>query len=158
MIEVQVNDGQFKAALQHLLNQAGTLKPALSQIGEQLTESTRQRFATKTAPDGTHWADNSPLTQQRKGRNDPLIGESGARGGLLGSFSYNASTNTLVFGNSLEYAAVQHFGARQGQFGTSKRNGPLPWGNIPARPFLGISNKDEADIFDIIKEHLLASV
>lgn len=157
MIEVQVNDGQFKAALQNLLNQAGTLQPALNQIGEQMVKNTRQRFATKTAPDGTRWADNSPLTQQRKGRNDPLIGESGARGGLLGSFSYNASTNTLVFGNSREYAAVQHFGARKGQFGKSKRNGPLPWGRIPPRPFLGVSAKDQADIFDIIKEHLLAA-
>ena len=35
-------------------------------------------------------------------------------------------------------ARTLHAGAKQGQFGRSKRNGPLPWGNIPARPFMVI--------------------
>lgn len=35
-------------------------------------------------------------------------------------------------------AKTLHAGAAQGQFGRSKRNGPIPWGNIPARPFMVI--------------------
>lgn len=157
MIEVEMNASALSAALQRLLNQTGNISPALNQIGQQLLKSTRQRFATKTAPDGTRWEDNSLLTRIRKGRNDPLIGRGGAHGGLVGSFSPKVNANTLTIGTSKEYAAVQHFGARQGQFGKSSRNTPLPWGNIPARPFLGISEQDSVEILDIIKEHLQAS-
>lgn len=154
MIEVKVNSDQVQAALQELLNKTNDLKPVLEDIGEYLMVSTRKRFKDKEAPDGSSWLRNSPITQLLKGRNDPLIGESGGRGGLLGSFHYNASRNTLEFGNSKEYAAVQQFGARQGQFGRSSRNTPLPWGNIPARPFLGISDNDQTQLLKIIEEHL----
>jgi phage gpG-like protein len=41
-----------------------------------------------------------------------------------------------------------HFGARQGAFGRTRRNGPIPWGNIPARPFLPISENGEMNAFD----------
>lgn len=154
MIEVKVNSDQIQAALQELLNKTKNLKPALEDIGEYLMVSTRKRFKDKEAPDGSSWAQNSPLTQLLKRRDDPLIGESGGRGGLLGSFHYNARSNKLEFSNNKEYAAVQQFGAKQGQFGLSSRNTPLPWGNIPARPFLGISNSNQSEILDLLKDHI----
>jgi phage gpG-like protein len=40
-----------------------------------------------------------------------------------------------VFTNDVR-AGTLHYGAKQGAFGRSKRNGPLPWGNIPARPIM----------------------
>lgn len=155
MIKVEVSNDNITNALHALINQVGNIEPALEDIGEYLIVSTRDRFKSKQSPSGSKWKDNSALTQLHKGRNDPLIGESGGRGGLLGSFSYNASSNKLEFGSNMVYAAAQQFGAKQGQFGRSKRNTPLPWGDIPAREFLGLSEKDETKVLDIISEHLL---
>lgn len=31
---------------------------------------------------------------------------------------------------------------------------PIPWGDIPARPFLGFDDKDSANVLDVITDHL----
>lgn len=49
-------------------------------------------------------------------------------------------------------------GASQGEFGTSNHGGSLPWGDIPARPFIGVSADDRDVILDILRDYLLASV
>ncbi|WP_409934431.1 phage virion morphogenesis protein [Tepidimonas sp.] len=48
-------------------------------------------------------------------------------------------------------AAVRHEG---GTFGATKRGGKIPWGDVPARPFMGISDDDRSAILDIIRKHL----
>lgn len=154
MIEIKLDNQQVTAAIRQINETLGNPAPVYRDIGELLLVSTKRRFADKLAPDGSRWAANSAITQARKGGNDPLIGESKRLGREI---YYRVEGQQLIIGSPLEYAAVQHFGARKGQFGKSKRNGPLPWGRIPPRPFLGVSAKDQADIFDIIKEHLLAA-
>ncbi|MEN9463882.1 MAG: hypothetical protein RL217_63 [Pseudomonadota bacterium] len=150
MIEVKVNSEQVQAALQEALNKTSNLEPVLKEIGDYLIKSHRERFETKEAPDGTAWERNSALTQLLKGRDDPLVGESGGRGGLLGSFHYNARSNALEFGNSKEYAAMQHYGGK-----TSPRS-KYPNTTIPARPFLGLSKDDNAVILEKISDYLLS--
>jgi phage gpG-like protein len=81
----------------------------------------------------------------------PLIGESKRLGNEI---AVQADMRRLVLGSSLIYAAVQQFGAQAGAFGRTKRGAPIPWGNIPARPFLGLSTKDQANIVDIVAEYL----
>lgn len=151
MIKVQVDTRDVQLALQDLQARVNNLKPVLGDIGEYLIVSTRERFAQKKAPDGTPWKKNSPVTQKIKGRDDALVGDSKS---LSRYFDYVLSKNSLTFGSKFEYAALQHHGARQGQFGKSKRGGPLPWGNIPARPFIGLSRDDNAAVKDIISEFL----
>ncbi|NWO05369.1 MAG: phage virion morphogenesis protein [Alteromonadaceae bacterium] len=153
MIEVKIDSREIEAELQQLEDKSGDLKPVFEDIGEYLIVATRQRFLDKKAPDGTPWPSNSPLTQALKGSDDPLIGESKS---LSRYFSYNASSGSLEFGSPMKYAAVQHFGAKQGAFGRSKRGTPLPWGRIPARPFLGLSTIDRDAVLDIVREYLLA--
>jgi hypothetical protein len=41
-----------------------------------------------------------------------------------------------------------HFGAKQGAFGRTSRGGPIPWGDIPARPLLPIDEQGNMDAFD----------
>jgi phage virion morphogenesis protein len=145
MIDVQIDDREIRAALQNLLAATGNLDDVLEEIGEELTERTKQRFGTLTGPDGERWADNSPVTIARKERNQPLTGEGSLReqihARLLGD-------NTLVVGSSMEYAAMQQFGGTKAEF-------PHLWGDIPARPFLGISEDDKDVVLAIIQAHLL---
>ena len=35
------------------------------------------------------------------------------------------------------------------------RNAKAPWGDIPARPYLGLSAKDERNIMEIVRDYLL---
>jgi phage gpG-like protein len=46
------------------------------------------------------------------------------------------------------------FGATKGQFGQTKRGASIPWRNIPARPFLGLSPTDETEIVATVEEYL----
>lgn len=144
MIDVKIDDAKIKKALQDLQQATGDLSPAFRDIGEQLVEATKQRFSSGTAPDGQKWADNSQVTIERKGRNKPLV-DSGA---LMAEINYQIiGNNTLEIGSPMEYAAMQQFGGTKNEFSHL-------WGDIPARPFLGISSDDEAEILNIIEKHL----
>jgi len=143
----------------------GDLTPAMEDIGELLIETTKQRFQTSAAPDGSRWAPNSPATilgylagksgafGKRDGRltrkgaklaanKKPLIGESKS---LSEQFHYQASRTSVEVGSSVHYAPIHQFG---GQAGRDKKV------TIPARPFLGLSESDKRAVLEIVEEHL----
>lgn len=170
MITIEINDQGVLEALRRLQARVGNLKPVLRGIGEVLIKSTKRRFATGTAPDGTPWAPNSPVTYDRlatwhltkKGKlskagaarlagKKPLIGETRR---LSSQINAVLQGDALLVGSPMEYAATQQFGAEQGEFGTTRRGGPIPWGDIPARPFLGLSEADKRHILEIVAEAL----
>ncbi len=144
MIEIKYDDAEVQAAFQRLIHAGSNLSPALKAIGEHIAETTKQRFETATAPDGTPWAPNSPATLARKKGNKPLIGELGA---LSTQINAQVSGNSVTIGSPLEYAAMQQFGGKKSEF-------PNLWGDIPARPFLGTSDEDEVEILNIIEDHI----
>lgn len=126
---------------------------AMRRIGEQLVVSTKRRFNIEMSPRDGKWARNSLVTIARKGHSKPLKGKTNA---LRDSIRYElqGSGKAVSVGSPLVYAAVQQFGARKGQFGTMRNGAPIPWGDIPARPFLGRSDADQQMIFDEIRRHL----
>lgn len=154
MAHIEIKDDQISAALDRLSAHLSDLTPFYQEAGEILTESTKQRFVSGVAPDGSGWAPNSPVTISRKGRKPPLWGESG---NLRTKINHEAGPEGLIWGTGAatrDYAATQQFGAAKGAFGVTKFNGPIPWGNIPARPFLGISQEDRSNLLDCLREYL----
>ena len=81
----------------------------------------------------------------------PLIGESKR---LSHEIHYRATASEVAVGSPLEQSAVMQFGAKEGEFGSTKRGAPIPFGDIPARPFLGLSDEDRDQVLEILKEHL----
>ncbi|MDO5087983.1 MAG: phage virion morphogenesis protein [Comamonadaceae bacterium] len=82
----------------------------------------------------------------------PLTGETGA---LARTINYRVSGEREVrVGSPMVYAAAHQYGARQGSFGRTRRGGPIPWGTIPARPFLGLSATDQAQIVQLVRSYL----
>ncbi len=144
MIEIDWDDRRVTKALRDLQNAVGDLTPAFLDMREHLIESTKQRFVSKTAPDGTHWKKNSDVTIDRKGRNDPL-NDLGTLGQQIAGDIIDG--HILEIYSDREYAAMQQFGGTTDEF-------PQLWGDIPARPFLGISFEDDAYILDTIREHV----
>jgi hypothetical protein len=61
-INIETDSAPVVAALNKLIRQATDLHPAWEQVGEYFIFSTRERFRTGTAPDGTPWAPNSETT------------------------------------------------------------------------------------------------
>lgn len=147
MISVKINTSFAQAALEALQRAMTDMTPAMDDIGDDLITSTKARFAQGVAPDGTKWAAKSASTLARSRDPRPLFGPTGL---LSQQIHYEAGLDGVSWGSSLIYAGVMQVGAAQGAFGTSKRGGPLPWGTIPARPFIGVSAEDETDILSTL--------
>lgn len=60
------------------------------------------------------------------------------------------SNSSIEIGSPAEYAPMHQFGAKKGAFGRTNRGAPIPWDEIPARPFLGISDEDNDMIRDVL--------
>lgn len=133
------------------------MTPVHRDIGEYMVEATRERFRTGTAPNGDAWRAKSPTTlaaylaRGDGARPDPLIGASRRLSTEIAQF---VDKEKVEIGSALEYSGVMQHGAAQGAFGRDSRNHPIPWGTIPARVWLGISETDERNILDIVDEHL----
>ncbi|WP_174279025.1 phage virion morphogenesis protein [Sphingomonas bacterium] len=157
MMRVTFNADAVFAALDKPRAELSDLQPVYEDIGSYMVKATRERFPKGEAPDGTRWRQKSPVTLAqylRRGdgnRPSPLIGPSGRLGREI---TATAASDGVEIGSSLIYSAVMQFGAQQGAFGRSKRRTPLPWGDIPARPFLGLSRDDERTIIEIVDDHL----
>ncbi len=172
MIKIELDDKAFHLAIAQLKRAGGQLRPLLQDIGEHLVETTKRRFDTSRAPDGSAWAPNRPITYaryldrfkgshgkdgrlskrgaERAAAKKPLIGESRA---LSTTIHYTVSGERVDVGSSMVYAAVQQFGAKARSF----TGGKSPWGDIPARPFLGLSAEDGRTILDMARDYLAGS-
>lgn len=169
MLRIDADDRLVIDALRQIAGRIGNLSPALQDIGLTLAESTTRRFDTSTGPDGQRWAANSQTTilqylgvyngsyskqtgkisakgSERAATKRPLIGETRS---LSSTIAWQMVGKTSVeVGSHLIYAGVQQFGANKRAFGDA------PWGDIPARPFLGVSEADRQDILDILSDYM----
>ena len=135
-LEIHINDRQLQGGLRALQARLSDLRPVFQDLGEALLNSTRERFTTQRAPDGSPWAALSPTYQARKSPNAHLILT--LNGYLRGTLNVQASKDTLRIGTPLIYGATHQFGR----------------GPIPARPFLGLSDDDLTMIQEAMQEWL----
>lgn len=184
MIKIEINDSELQALFERV-RKLSDPKPLLSEIGEYGVRSTKQRFAAGRGPDGKPWAPNTQATilkilgrrsgesvrrpgekasspyQRKDGRLNsrgaalvankrPLIGESKR---LSSEINYQLTTGGVEIGSSLEYASVQQFGAKAGSF-----RARIPWGDIPARPFIGLSDADMEQVKGILRRYLADAI
>lgn len=144
------------------------LQRAARKIGEALVSSTIRRFNEQKAPDGMPWAPLSASTiaprkrdftrsgrlrkqAERRLMNRKILIQT-AR--LRNSIAFKVKGTSVAVGTNVVYAATHQFGAEAGDFGQTSRGQAIPFGNIPARPFLGISTDDRAEIDRILKREL----
>lgn len=129
---VTVDIREVSAALARLIRASGSMRPYFLELGEELTESTKARFAAQVDPQGRPW---QPLSQRylrsarkRKSRGPNLILT--LTGALRGTISYRADSSSVTIGTNRVYGATHQFGR----------------GPIPARPFLGLSQSDRSTV------------
>lgn len=158
--QVTIDDRQVNAALDRLIAVGQHPREVMKKIAEQGESSTRDRFTkTQTAPDGTPWK-TSWRAQERGGKT--LI----ASGILMKSITHDYGDDFAEWGSNVPYAAIHQVGGeirpKAGKalfFRTPDGSGRLVKKvTIPARPYLGINADDEANIVDIVNQHLADAV
>ncbi len=133
-IDTRALDG-LKTSLRLMATGVRDTRTLMPRLGEYLQRSTQERFRTQTDPDGGAWAALQPRTRERKRHNrDKILTQ---RGYLRRGITYQVTAPGRVeVGSKLVYAATHQFGR----------------GNIPARPFLGISRRDAEEINAIVRD------
>lgn len=160
MRKVDFNTTAVRDAIAAAKDKLEDMTPMFRDIAEYMVQATRKRFTLGQAPDGTSWAPKSEATLARYKR----LGYGNLPRALIGptrnlsrQIKRSADRNGAVIGSSLIYSRVMQEGAAKGAFGITmngKRMVPIPWGRIPARVWLGVSQADETAIIDIVDEHL----
>ncbi len=170
MPKLEYNDAQVRAALDSLQAALTDMSRPMDEIGQTMVDSTQQRMRQGISPDGTPFAPRSPVTLARYAAEGKKYGPHPLwlTSTMRQQVAHRAGPDAVSWGSNAIQAAVMQFGAEQGEFGvqmgrtrpSEKRPKsqdyfiPLPWGNIPPRPFIGVSEQDRTDIIEIIGEWL----
>lgn len=156
-VRVELDDTRILRALNGLLRLGTDLSPAMKVIAGHLEDSAKESFERESSPDGAPWKPLSPVTLEQRKKLDlgagPILQRSGD---LKGSIVSDWGADFAETGTVKKYAVTQHLGAKQGEFGRTTRGGPIPWGDIPARPFLGIWPQHERMIIDDVTDIISA--
>ncbi|MCH4573103.1 phage virion morphogenesis protein [Achromobacter xylosoxidans] len=155
MLVVEVNDAQFAEAMKRLDELIKDMTPALRGIGEYLASSSKDRFGSQTAPDGSAWAPLSEWYRESKRANKDKVLT--LNGYLCNTIHWQVFPDQVLVGSNLEYAAIHQFGG----IIRPKRAKALKVGGrvvsqvkIPARPYLGISTDDATESEALVAEYL----
>ncbi len=129
-------------------------KPLLRDIGGSLRESTTLRFQQSKAPDGSTW----PKSQRVLLFGGQTLILTGRLRDSIADAAPLLDATSVEVGTNVEYADPHQFGAtirpRTGRALNIPGIGPRASVTIPARPFLGVSVQDEAEILDLTERWL----
>lgn len=156
MAGVRFDGTAAQASLRGLLAGIENPVPLLERFGEYGLRTTRERFKTQKAPDGTTWEALQPWYQKEKRRNKSRILT--LNGYLRGGMTWQLVGNrTVEWCSNLPYAAVHQEGATI-EPRTAKvlmfRGHVANSVTIPARPYLGLSETDEKELVEITLDWL----
>lgn len=153
VLKVEINDAAIARAFKTLEMSIVNTGSVMAEIGENMLRSTQDRFRAGVTPEGTPFAPRSPVTLGRyketrtKHRKTPLW-----RGGdLYRTINMQYDDEAAAIGSNAVQAAMMHFGGTRSEH-------PNLWGDIPVRPFLGLSEQDRSDVVEVVHEWLHESV
>ncbi|ODR93527.1 hypothetical protein AUC70_11725 [Methyloceanibacter stevinii] len=142
------------SALESLLARLEHPKPMFEAMGASLVTSTQRRFELGHDPDGNPW----PPSVRAIVEGGKTLVDSGF---LVGSITFDASDDHVEVGTNAIQAAVHQLGAtirpktaQALRFFVGDREIFTQQVTIPARPFLGIDEEDEAELVAIAEEYV----
>jgi len=154
-----VGDAAIRAFAQLRLHVSDT-GPLMRAIGVGLVANVHDRFQRGSGPGGAAWPALNPAYAAIK-RGPGILRESGMRGGLMGSITSRAGSDSVEIGSNKIYAAIHQFGGIIRPVSAAKLRFPLVGGlvavdqvEIPARPYLGIDREDEVMILETVVDAL----
>ena len=150
MLTITVDDSAVRAHLQRLNKALGNMEPVMDAIGARLEAQVRNRFATRTDPEGQAWAQWRPATVEGYPYpGSPAAAKDGpgnARlldryGTMLDSLNFDATADSVRVGFGQPYATYHEHGTQH-----MERRGMLL-----ADPDQGtLGKEDEAAVLDVL--------
>ena len=139
---VSLNWGGFDKALASAAHNLSNTHPLMETIGGALVSGTMKRFQEEEDPAGKKWRKSRRAEEQ-----DGLTLTDKAL--LRHSIDYAASSDKVMVGSNLAYARIHQLGGKAG-----KRHKV----EMPARPYLGVSDEDMREIRASAEEFLKDSL
>jgi phage virion morphogenesis protein len=166
-MEARIDDHALMAYLAKVENRCIDMTPAMKAIGEYMLRATDQRFTDEEDPEGKAWTPHAAITRalayRRKGGKTHTAKRKQVSAAFLRyaasrkilteghylrrSIHYVADRDSVVIGTppDIPYAAIHQFGGKAGRGKKVK---------IPARPYLGINDRDRAKAVQIMKQYI----
>ncbi|MHB8808958.1 MAG: phage virion morphogenesis protein [Desulfobulbaceae bacterium] len=165
-ITIRIEDAALTALLNQTAARFGDLTPLNRRIAMLMASSIRENFEAGGRP--TRW---KPSKRAKTQRGQTLRDTNR----LMNSITGKGTATQAIAGTSDVRAAVHNFGAKRGSFGTVQaavrahlrrirgkeqkvrahsRKQPMPWGDIPARPFMLLQPDDLVEIKDMVGTYL----
>lgn len=155
-VNFRINDlfgHEVEAKLEALVEAFGDTQPLMEHLGGVLETQVDERFDSQQGPDGERW---SPSARVKSGGGSKTLTD---RAIMRNSIHSIANRTSVEVGTNIKYAGV-HQGGATIRAKTSKGlrfqlPGGLGWRRvmeveIPARPFLGLSQDNTSEILDEI--------
>ncbi|KXF92095.1 phage virion morphogenesis protein [Phaeobacter inhibens] len=157
MYRLEINEDELSPLILRLQAGLDDMTPVMQDLGELLLQSTQDRMLRGEQPNGAPFAPRSPVTLKHYAAKGFKFGSQplNKSGEMRQQLAYEATADGISWGSNAIQSAVMQFGADKGAFGTNAQGKPIPWGNIPARPFLGVSAEDRTGIVEELEDWLM---
>ncbi|NRB16714.1 MAG: phage virion morphogenesis protein [Rhodobacteraceae bacterium] len=155
MASFEYNTDTLDPALAAVAAAVSDMTPVMDAIGELLLVSTQDRMRDGEQPDGTPFAPRKQSTLDHYAKLGLTFGTPlNVSGDMRNTLFYEADQDSVEYGSNAIQAAVMQFGAGTGAFGKASNGSSIPWGTIPARPFIGLSDEDQDNIVAELEDWL----
>lgn len=143
-IEIKLDNKDVESKLLDLAKRSETLRPLMKNIAGIFAYSTEENFKNEGRPD--KWTELSESTIKQRTKNNQWPGMIlQISGQLASSVNTYYDNDSAVIGSNLEYAAIHQLGGQAG------RNKSV---EIPARPYLNLTDDDFEEIMDTVNDYL----
>lgn len=143
-IEIEFDNKEVHEKLLNLAKRTENLRPLMKNIAGIFAYSTEENFKEEGRPDT--WVDLAESTKQQRTKKRKWPGQIlQVEGKLAASINTYYDNDSAVIGSNLEYAAIHQLGGQAG------RNKSV---EIPARPYLLLTNDDYDEILHEINKYI----
>lgn len=143
-IEIEIDNKAVNEKLLELAHRGKNLRPLMKNIAGIFAYSTEENFKEEGRPD--KWTDLAESTKKQRTKKRKWPGQIlQVEGKLAASINTFYDNDSAVIGSNLDYAAIHQLGGQAG------RNKSV---EIPARPYLKLTDDDYEEILDATEKFL----
>jgi phage gpG-like protein len=174
-MKVDINDRRVRRLLTKIAARIRNTKPVMGVIGEIVQASIQRNFEVGGRPE--KWKSLSRHTIARRAARNKWPGQILVVSGRLKAIVTQVFSDQVKISANQPQAAVMHFGAKKGSFGTvtarvaahvrrlksgkevtvsaHTRMQKMPWGDIPSRKFMLVQEEDWKEMSAALGDFLL---
>ena len=143
-IEIKIDNKDVERKLLELAQKGENLRPLMKNIAGIFASATEEKFKNEGRPN--KWTELSEATKKQRTKQKKWSGQIlQVSGQLASSISTQYDDESAIIGSNLDYAAIHQLG---GQAGKNKKV------EIPARPYLKLTDDDFNEILDATEHYL----